>query len=105
MPTPVFWPGESCGLYSPWGHSESDTTERLSLHLFRTRSNSRPAVPRLTEGRDAVRVWVSPPRPTEDENSKPVLLGMKDLLLKLYETANWGLLPISTLHKLSHQTS
>ena len=27
--TPVFWPGESHGLYSPWGHKESDTTERL----------------------------------------------------------------------------
>ena len=30
-PTPVFWPGEFHGLYSPWGHKESDTTERLSL--------------------------------------------------------------------------
>ena len=29
--TPVFWPGEFHGLYSPWGHKESDTTERLSL--------------------------------------------------------------------------
>ena len=28
LPTPVFWPGE---LYSPWGHKESDMTERLSL--------------------------------------------------------------------------
>ena len=32
LPTPVFWPGEFHGLYSPWGHKESDTTERLSLH-------------------------------------------------------------------------
>jgi len=32
--TPVFWPGEFHGLYSPWGHKESDTTERLSLHLL-----------------------------------------------------------------------
>ena len=23
--TPVFWPGEFHGLYSPWGHKESDT--------------------------------------------------------------------------------
>ena len=36
QPTPVFLPGESpwtedpCGLYSPWGHKESDMTERLS---------------------------------------------------------------------------
>ena len=26
--------GESHGLYSPWGHKESDTTERLSLFTF-----------------------------------------------------------------------
>ena len=31
LPTPVFWPGEFHGLYSLWGHKESDTTERLSL--------------------------------------------------------------------------
>ena len=24
---PVFWPGEFHGLYNPWGHKESDTTE------------------------------------------------------------------------------
>ena len=34
--TPVFWPGELHGKrslagYSPWGHKELDTTERLSL--------------------------------------------------------------------------
>ena len=32
LPTPVFWAGESHGLYSPLGHKESDTTEQLSLH-------------------------------------------------------------------------
>ena len=31
LPTPVFWPGEFHGLYSPWGHKELDTTEQLSL--------------------------------------------------------------------------
>ena len=31
LPTPVFWPGEFHGLYSPWGPKESDTTKRLSL--------------------------------------------------------------------------
>ena len=30
-PTPVFWPGEFQGLYSPWGCKQLDTTERLSL--------------------------------------------------------------------------
>ena len=33
LPTPVFGPGEFHGLYSPWGHKESDMTERLSLSL------------------------------------------------------------------------
>ena len=31
--TPVFWPGQFRGLYSPWGCKELDTTERLSLHF------------------------------------------------------------------------
>ena len=36
LPTPVFWPGEFHGLYSPWGHKELDTTEQLSLFHFHT---------------------------------------------------------------------
>ena len=37
QPTPVFLPGESHGLrslwgYSPWGHKESNMTERLNTH-------------------------------------------------------------------------
>ena len=31
LPTPVLWPGEFLGLYSPWGCKESDTIERLLL--------------------------------------------------------------------------
>ena len=34
LPTPVFWLVEFHGLYSPWGHKESDTTEQLSLSHF-----------------------------------------------------------------------
>ena len=30
LPTPIFWPGEFQGLYSPWGHKELD---RLFLSL------------------------------------------------------------------------
>ena len=33
LPTPVFWPGEFHGLYSPWCHKGSDTTEQLSISL------------------------------------------------------------------------
>ena len=37
LPTPVFWPGDFHGLYSPWDPKESDTTEWLSLsHLYMT---------------------------------------------------------------------
>ena len=40
-PTPVFLPRESHGQrslagYSPWGHKESDTTERISMHTAHT---------------------------------------------------------------------
>ena len=34
QPTPVFWPGEFHGLYSPWGRKESDMIEQLSLSLL-----------------------------------------------------------------------
>ena len=33
LPTPVCWPRESHGLYSPSGRKESNMTERLSLHF------------------------------------------------------------------------
>ena len=33
LPTPVYWPGEFHGLYTPWGHKGSDATERFSLSL------------------------------------------------------------------------
>ena len=31
LPTLVFWPGESQGLYSPWGHKESGMTELVMV--------------------------------------------------------------------------
>ena len=34
LPTPVFWPGEFHGLYSPWGCKELDITKKLSLFLL-----------------------------------------------------------------------
>ena len=41
LPTPV-QPGEFHGLYSPWGHKESDTTERLSLHIHSLKKTLKP---------------------------------------------------------------
>ena len=32
LPTPVFWLGESLGLYCPWGRKESDMTENCVTH-------------------------------------------------------------------------
>ena len=40
-PTPVFWPGEFQGLYSPWGPKGSDTTECLLLSLSYAKSQSK----------------------------------------------------------------
>ena len=40
LPTPVFWPGESHGLFSPWGRKGPDTTERLSLSLHEKASGA-----------------------------------------------------------------
>ena len=42
LPTPVFWPGEFHGLYSPWGHKGSDMTECLSLHFIHYLSMENP---------------------------------------------------------------
>ena len=32
LPTPVSWPRELQGVYSPWGCKESDVSEKLSFH-------------------------------------------------------------------------
>ena len=34
LPTPVFWPGESHGLYSPWGCKESDMVSDFHFHVL-----------------------------------------------------------------------
>ena len=39
LPTPVFWPGEFHGLYSPCGHKESDMTEHLWLSFILNRDD------------------------------------------------------------------
>ena len=45
LPTPVFWPGEFHGLYSPWGHKEWDMTERLLLSLTKCQLLTAESVP------------------------------------------------------------
>ena len=49
QPTPVLLPGKSHGQrslegYSPWGHKESDTTERLNHHHPRVESTHAPSI-------------------------------------------------------------
>ena len=46
---PVFWPEEFHGLYSPLGHKESDTTERLSLTTINSLSPLAPNPPNLRQ--------------------------------------------------------
>ena len=54
------WPGEFPGLYSPWGHKESDTTERLSLH-FKLKNPGRNTlkhiVIKLTKNKDRGKIF------------------------------------------------
>ena len=35
LPTPVFWPGEFQGLYSPWGGKELDMTEQSTFECVK----------------------------------------------------------------------
>ena len=40
LPTPVFWPGEFHGLYSPWGCKELNRTELFSFDSITLRERS-----------------------------------------------------------------
>ena len=46
LPTPVFWPGEFHGLFSPLGHKELNMPEQLSLYFLGT-SKVAPVVKNL----------------------------------------------------------
>ena len=69
LPTPVFWPGESHGLYSPRGCKESDTTERLSLHSFSVVFWGTETVNIFSF--DCGVIWASPPLSTQKHSSQP----------------------------------
>ena len=40
----IFWPREFHGLYRPWGHKESETTDQLSLSLVAQNIKNLPAM-------------------------------------------------------------
>ena len=57
QPIPVFLPGKShrqrsLAGYSPWGHKESDTTERLPPHIFMHRCMYYMCFPSGTSGKE-----------------------------------------------------
>ena len=86
LPTPVFWPGEFHGLYSPWRGNESDTTERLSLHKARLNTEQSQAwedreqafSPRFTQFHPQDVLGPGLERPTWLDNE---LLGLAESLL------------------------
>ena len=60
LTTPVFWPGACHGLYSPWSHKESDTTEQLSLCNPMDYSLPGSSVHGISQGRILEWVAISP---------------------------------------------
>ena len=58
LPTPVFWPGEFHGLYSPWGHKELDTTERPSLVILPGESHGQRSLAGYVRGVAKSRRWL-----------------------------------------------
>ena len=42
--TPVFWPGESHGLYSPWGHKELTQLSNFHFHFFHMKTTEKSKI-------------------------------------------------------------
>ena len=59
LSTPVFWPWEFHGLYSPWGHKESDTTKWLSLSHSKLPSSTNETIKTKQPWWPAASVWGS----------------------------------------------
>ena len=63
LPTPVFWPGEFHGLYSPWGRRESDMTftkeDTASKH---TKRCSTPPIIRKSQTKTTKKYQYTPTR-------------------------------------------
>ena len=65
------WPGEQLhGLDSPWGHKESDTTERLSLHFMGEHSRASGWAPETVVCSSFQRPWKFPEVPLAIRGSK-----------------------------------
>ena len=57
VPTPIFWPGEFHGLYSPRGHKESDMTEQLSLCIISGHWTHKDESAKSLETRGSQALW------------------------------------------------
>ena len=118
--TPDFWPGEFHGLYSPWGHKKSDTTERLSLNTIymllytceqapfqeHVRKSNKSSL--MSEWKSLSRVWLFATSQTCPWNSpgQNTGVGNLSLLQRIFPTqgSNRGLLHCRRiLYQLSHQ--
>ena len=72
LPIPVFWPGESHGLCSPWGHKDLEMTEWLSLHTETWLWS------RISRGEDILRERTGKSEGTSRDNSGAGGLGVED---------------------------
>ena len=122
QPSPVFWPGEFHGLYSPWGRKESDMTEWLSLSLG-CQAPLSMGFPRqeywselsFPSPGDLPNPGIEPRTPTLQADSLPaepqgkpknIGVGSLSLLQQIFPTpeSNWSLLHcLRILYQLSYQ--
>ena len=84
LPTPVFWPGEFHGLYSPRGHKESNRTEWPSLSSYP--QAWRPQADGNQKADDADSHFTSPPT-----NQKNIYDLITPSLTHYYKTSHYSL--------------
>ena len=80
LPTPVFWPGEFHGLYSPWGCKESDMTELDTQRLNDFHSSVPPEVHHGGAWGGCSGCWLDPCR-TGITGNVPCLLEWQAMLV------------------------
>ena len=89
LPTPVFWPGEFQGLYSPRGCKESDTTEGLKSKVTQTMDS---AWSRCLHSLDPCKRLDS----TSSDFHFPYVMTRKQTIPRscLFSPLDWSLLPV-----------
>ena len=91
-PTPVLLPGKSRGWrsllgYSPWGHEESDTTERLHFHFslsFTGEGNGNPLQCSCLENPRDRGAWWLPSMGSQSRTRLKRLSNMPTISIKFY---------------------